>query len=589
MAFSRFVESVLVGAVLGAVLAGCSQPSGERLDEPAQGVRQTPATEPAELVDKAETGEMEKAAELARRQIEEREQASKAELKQRHRLLAAPSVQAFEERSVQPGYVLPGEPQDRENYAHIIDNPIVRVLEQPVSTFSVDVDTGAYSNVRRMLNAGQLPRRDAVRVEELINYFSYAYPVPASTRVPFSITTEMAPTPWNPNTRLLHVGLKGYEVSEQDLPASNLVFLIDVSGSMNSPDKLGLLKNAMRLLVQQLRAEDRVAIVVYAGASGVVLEPTAGDQKARIISALDRLQAGGSTNGGDGIRLAYTLARQSFIEGGINRVLLATDGDFNVGTVDLEALKDMIEERRKSGIGLSTLGFGTGNYNDHLMEQLADVGNGNYAYIDTLKEARKVLVEEMSATLQTIAKDVKIQIEFNPAQVAEYRLIGYENRALRREDFSNDKIDAGEIGAGHTVSALYELALVGGGGERIESLRYGKPDQPNAAHGDEIAFLRLRFKRPDEDTSRLIEQVIGREDVIADVDKTSDRFRFSAAVAAFGQLLRGGDYTGAFTYEDVAALARGARGEDRYGYRGEFLGLVALAGSLSTPTQTRHE
>ncbi|MBW2710159.1 MAG: von Willebrand factor type A domain-containing protein, partial [Deltaproteobacteria bacterium] len=346
----------------------------------------------------------------------------------------------------------PSEPLNRENYNHFDDNQIMLVAEAPVSTFSIDVDTGAYSNIRRMISAGNLPREDAVRVEELINYFSYDYPVPDSSDVPFSLTTEIGITPWNTDTRLLHIGIKGYDVSAKELPASNLVFLVDVSGSMNSPDKLGLLKSALKLLTKQMRSEDRVSIVVYAGASGIVLEPVAGNQTAKIAQALDVLSAGGSTNGAAGIRSAYQLAEQEFIKGGINRVILATDGDFNVGTVNFEALKDLVEEKRKTGISLTTLGFGTGNYNDHLMEQLADAGNGNYSYIDTLNEAQKVLVDEMSSTLNTIAKDVKIQIEFNPAIVAEYRLVGYENRMLKREDFNNDKIDAGEVGAGHTVT-----------------------------------------------------------------------------------------------------------------------------------------
>ncbi len=367
----------------------------------------------------------------------------------------------------------PSEPTDREQYAHQDDNPVKRAAEQPVSTFSIDVDTGSYANVRRFLNEGRLPPRDAVRVEEMLNYFDYDYPLPDSRQPPFRVSTELAPTPWNPKTRLLAIGVKGYDVPKTQLPPANLVFLIDVSGSMEAPDKIGLLKPALKLLVRQLRPEDKVAIAVYAGAAGMVLEPTPGSQKAKIEAALDRLSAGGSTNGGAGIQLAYNLARDGFVKDGVNRVILATDGDFNVGTVNFEALKNLVETQRKSGVALTTLGFGTGNYNDRLMEQLADAGNGNYAYIDTLQEANKTLVEQMSATLLTIAKDVKIQIEFNPALVEEYRLIGYENRVLRREDFSNDAVDAGDIGAGHTVTALYEIALKGSGGGLTEPLRYG--------------------------------------------------------------------------------------------------------------------
>jgi Ca-activated chloride channel family protein len=474
----------------------------------------------------------------------------------------------------------PSTPTNRENYAHFDDNPIKRVSEHPVSTFSIDVDTGAYANVRRMLKSGRLPPHDAVRVEEMINYFSYNYPLPESLSPPFLVTTEIAPTPWNKKTHLLHIGIKGYDIPKDNLPPANLVFLVDVSGSMESPDKLGLVKSALKLLSRQLTAKDKVSLVVYAGAEGLVLEPTPGNQSGKIIAALDRLSAGGSTNGGAGIRLAYAVAKQAFIRDGINRVLLATDGDFNVGTVNHEALINLIEEKRKSGISLTTLGFGTGNYNDRLMEQLADAGNGNYAYIDNINEAQKVLVDEMSSTLNTIAKDVKIQIEFNSAQVAEYRLIGYENRMLKREDFSNDQVDAGEIGAGHTVTALYEIALVGSGGERLENLRYGD-NQTVSGQSDELAFLRLRYKAPDGDTSQLLEWPLMRQDIIKGLDNTSERFRFSAAVAAFGQQLRSGKYLERFSYDEILSLARGARGDDPFGYRAGLIELVNLAKSLS--------
>lgn len=474
------------------------------------------------------------------------------------------------------------EPTDREQYAHQEDNPVKRAAEQPVSTFSIDVDTGSYANVRRFLNEGRLPPHDAVRVEEMINYFDYDYPLPDSRQPPFRVNTELAPTPWNPKTLLLAIGIKGYDVPKTQLPSANLVFLIDVSGSMNSPDKIGLIKSSLKLLTRQLRPQDKVAIAVYAGAAGVVLEPTSGSQKAKIEAALERLSAGGSTNGGAGIQLAYHLARESFIEGSVNRVILATDGDFNVGVVNFEALKNLVEAQRKSGIAFTTLGFGTGNYHDQLMEQLADVGNGNYAYIDTLQEANKALVEQMSATLLTIAKDVKIQIEFNPTVVEEYRLIGYENRILRREDFNNDAVDAGDIGAGHTVTALYEIALKDSGGSLTEPLRYrpSTSKDDGAAHSDEIAFLRLRYKQPDSDSSRLLEWPIRRDQIISPVQETSDRFRFAAAVAGFGQRLRGARYLGDFGYDAVMALASGARGTDPFGYRGEFLSLVRLAQSL---------
>ena len=470
--------------------------------------------------------------------------------------------------------------QDRETYQHLDESAVLRVAEAPVSTFSIDVDTGAYSNLRRFLRSGTLPRQDAVRVEEMINYFDYGYAPPQDRSRPFSVHTELAPTPWNPKTHLLRIGLQGWKATGV-LPPSNLVFLVDVSGSMGSADKLPLVKSSLKLLVNELGPRDSIALAVYAGASGVVLEPTPGDQKAKILSALDRLEAGGSTNGAAGIDLAYALAQRAFLRDGINRVLLATDGDFNVGTVDFEQLKDLVEEKRKSGVALSTLGFGTGNYNDRLMEQLADAGNGNYTYVDGLQEARRALVQMRAATLHTIARDVKIQVEFNPAAVAEYRLIGYENRALKREDFNNDQVDAGEIGAGHSVTALYEIALHGSGGERVQPLRYGASDALEA-NPAELAHLRLRYKLPRAETSLLIEQPIRRGEIRTSLASASESLRFAAAVSAFGQILRGGRYTERYGYQDVLRLARGARGDDATGWKGEFVQMVELAQSLST-------
>jgi Ca-activated chloride channel homolog len=478
-------------------------------------------------------------------------------------------------------------PQERENYAHFDDAGVLRVAEQPVSTFSIDVDTGAYSNVRRWLRNGRLPPQDAVRVEEFINYFDYAYAPPRDRRTPFATHVELAPTPWNARTHLLRIGLQGAQAPlgpQGELPPANLVFLVDVSGSMNSADKLPLVKSSLKLLVNELTARDRISLVIYASGTGVVLEPTPGDRKAKIIAAIDGLAPGGSTAGAAGIELAYAMARQGYIDKGINRVLLATDGDFNVGITDFEQLKNLVERQRASGIALSTLGFGTGNYNEHLMEQLAGVGNGNYSYIDGLAEGRRVLVHARAATLHTIARDVKIQVEFNPAVVAEYRLIGYENRALAREDFANDKVDAGEIGTGHNVTALYEIVLVGSGGERIEPLRYGS--SPKTGGSDEIAHLRLRYKAvdgaPDGDTSKLIERPIRRSELQRELAASSEDFRFAAAVAGFGQLLRGGRYTEAWTWDDVLKLARDARGADAEGWRGEFVQLVQLAQSLQS-------
>ncbi|UXI68681.1 vWA domain-containing protein [Tahibacter amnicola] len=469
-----------------------------------------------------------------------------------------------------------------EKYQDHADNPVLRTAETPVSTFSIDVDTGSYTNVRRMLRAGQLPPADAVRAEEFINYFDYAYAPPATRETPFSVTTELAAAPWNANRKLMLVGIKGYELPAASMPASNLVFLIDTSGSMNDADKLPLLREAFKQMVPNLRAQDRVSIVVYAGSAGLVLPPTRGDQHARIIAALDSLSAGGSTNGGQGIQLAYTTAKQVFIKNGINRVVLATDGDFNVGTTDLEALKTLVTNERKSGVALTTLGFGRGNYNDELSEQLADIGNGNHAYIDNLMEARKVLVEEVGSTLMTIAKDVKIQVEFNPRLVAEYRLIGYENRQLRREDFNNDKIDAGEIGAGHDVTALYELTLVGDADTQIDALRYAAPDaKAEGSKSDELAFVKLRYKQPDADSSQLISRAVKRSDM---AENASERLRFAAAVAAFADSLRGGTHLGQFNLDAVARLADSVRGTDRFGYRAEFVELVQAARSLQ-PTQ----
>jgi Ca-activated chloride channel family protein len=464
-----------------------------------------------------------------------------------------------------------------ENYSEFEDNGIVRTAQNAVSTFSIDVDTGSYSNVRRMLAQGRLPPKDAVRVEEMINYFDYGYAGPADRSQPFAVSTELAPAPWDRKRLLMHVGIQGYAVPVSEIPASNLVLLIDTSGSMSDPNKLPLLKEAFRQMVPQLRAQDRVSIVVYAGSAGLVLPPTPGDRHGEILDALGRLEAGGSTNGGEGIELAYAMAKQGFIEGGVNRIVLATDGDFNVGIYDPRALETRVEQGRESGVALTTLGFGQGNYNDALAEKLADVGNGNHAYIDTLMEARKVLVEEMSSTLLTIASDVKIQVEFNPAQVAEYRLIGYENRALAREDFNNDQVDAGEIGAGHDVTAIYELCLVGMGCESSDPMRYAAPALP-AGKAQELAFLKLRYKQPGNDRSVLMERPVTRRDVKLEA---GENLRFAAAVAAYADLLRGGQNMKGFGWDQVETLARSARGSDPWGYRGEFLQLLAQARSLS--------
>lgn len=470
---------------------------------------------------------------------------------------------------------------DRENYGDIDSNGIIQVARQPVSTLSIDVDTASYANIRRILNEGRLPPGNAVRIEEMINYFDYSDPLPSGREDPFRISTEIAPAPWNPDTQLLRIGLQAWDVARQDLPASNLVFLVDVSGSMNSADKLPLLKKSLLLLSKRMTTQDRVSLVVYAGAAGVALEPTPGNERAKVAQALNELSAGGSTHGSAGIELAYAKAREAYIEGGINRVIVATDGDFNVGTVDHQALLDLVEREREAGIALTMLGFGRGNINDHLMEQLADHGNGNYGYIDSLMEAQKVLVEQIGSTLYTVASDVKLQIEFNPARVAEYRLIGYENRLLAREDFNNDRVDAGELGAGHSIVALYEIAATGSKGRRIDDLRYGNPavvPQPTG-RDHEYAHVKLRYKPNGSRESKLLTTPVTDRDRAA---TGSDDLRFAAAVAAFGQKLRGGEHLGDFTYKAIRGLARDARGEDPDGYRADFLRLVGLADSLSS-------
>jgi Ca-activated chloride channel family protein len=478
--------------------------------------------------------------------------------------------------------------KENEKYPQTIENSVKLVAEKPVSTFSIDVDTASYANIRRLLNQGGLPPHDAVRVEELVNYFSYKYPtVDNKTKQPFSIYTEVAPSPFNAGKHLIHIGIQGENIDRAKRPAANLVFLIDVSGSMNNINKLGLLKNALKMLVKQLDDRDSVAIVVYAGSAGTVLEPTAGGNRHAITSALANLSAGGSTNGDVGIQAAYKLAEKAFVKNGINRVILATDGDFNVGTVDQKALKELIEQKRALGVSLSVLGFGMGNYNDALMQTLAQNGNGNAHYIDTLNEARKVLVVELTATLMTIAKDVKIQVEFNPNHIGEYRLIGYETRALKREDFNNDNVDAGDIGAGHTVTALYEVSFVDAKNKLIDDLRYQDLSQQTinsnreSSKVDELAFLRLRYKLPEQKKSQLIETPILFGSIKKSLSVTSKDFRFSAAVAGFGQILRGDKNLTSMTLNDVIQLAEAAKGDDKYGYRGEFINMVKLSDALT--------
>jgi Ca-activated chloride channel homolog len=470
------------------------------------------------------------------------------------------------------------EPESRDRFQHFEVNPLRSVAEDPVSTFSVDVDTASYSFSRRILNGGTLPQKDAVRVEEMINYFDYAWPAPKSPAVPFQPTVIVSDSPWGSGKRLVHIGIKGYEIARTEAPDSNLVLLLDVSGSMNSPDKLPLAVQSMELLLESLKPTDTVGIVVYAGAAGTVLEPTPVRQKEKILEALRSLSPGGSTAGAEGIERAYQLAQANFRKRGVNRILLATDGDFNVGIDDTEQLKGYVERQREKGVFLSVLGFGQGNYRDELAQALAQNGNGVAAYIDTLKEARKVLVQEATSSLFTIAKDVKLQVEFNPATVAEYRLVGYETRSLKREDFNNDAVDAGDVGSGHAVTAIYEITPVGSRARMVDESRY--PDNRRASGAresrDEYGWLKIRYKLPTETRSRLLEQPIPLETKSIGAELTRE-VQFSTAVAGFGQLLRGGKYTGSLSYEDVIRDAQGAIGEDRFGYRGEFVQLVRKA------------
>lgn len=463
----------------------------------------------------------------------------------------------------------------QDHFPALEQNPLRQADLVPVSTFAIDTDTSSYSFVRRSLMEGLLPPKDAVRVEEMINYFPYDYEGPSDRSQPFKANVTLMQTPWNPDTRLMHIGIRGFSLDGVERPRANLVFLIDTSGSMDEPGKLPLLVNSFRMLLDTLSPNDSIAIVTYAGNAGTVLEPTRASEKSKILAALDALSSGGSTAGAEGIRQAYALAEQNFDAKGVNRIILATDGDFNVGMSNPRELESFVERKRESGIYLSVLGFGRGNYNDELMQALAQNGNGNAAYIDTLNEARKVLVEEASSTLFPIANDVKIQVEFNPAAVSEYRLIGYETRILNREDFNNDRVDAGDIGAGHTVTAIYEVTPKGSKGQLVDPLRY-EIAKSSMKPSDEYAFVKIRYKLPGEAESRLLSEPVTEVDA-----KISTEAGFASAVAAFGQILRGGQYTKSFGYDDVIALANANRGSDEFGYRSEFVNLVRLARSAS--------
>jgi Ca-activated chloride channel family protein len=485
----------------------------------------------------------------------------------------------YSQRELDGPWRVQGEPGNTEAYARIEENRFLGAYSNPLSTFSIDVDAASYTNVRRFLNGGSLPPADAVRLEELVNYFPYHYPDRTGEH-PFAVTTETGPCPWAPEHRLVRIGLQAKRLATRDLPPSNLVLLLDVSGSMQSPDKLPLVKQAFRALVQELRPEDRVAIVVYAGAAGLVLPSTSGADKLAILGAIERLEAGGSTAGGAGLRLAYDVARQNYLPEGNNRLILATDGDFNVGVSSDAEMIRLVETRREEGTFLTVLGFGTGNLKDTKMEQIADKGNGHYAYIDSFREAQKVFVQEFGGTLFTVAKDVKIQVEFNPARVQAYRLLGYENRLLAKEDFADDKKDAGEMGAGHSVTALYEVVPVGATPVDLvtDSLTYQDVSlRPSASKSSDLLTVRLRYKDPKGTKSRLLSTpVVDRERTAA-----SEDMQFASAVAAFALLLRNSDHKGAASFDQVLALARNARGDDPSGYRGEFIGLVEAARTLS--------
>jgi len=479
---------------------------------------------------------------------------------------------------VEPSVVTP---PSRDKFEDFEANPVTAVRETPVSTFSVDVDTASYSFLRASINRGQIPQPSAIRLEEMINYFPYDYAAPSSSREPFKANVTVTQTPWNADTKLMHIGIKGYVPPAAEKPRSNIVLLIDTSGSMNAANKLPLLINSFKLLLNTLDEDDTVSIVTYAGSAGTVLEPTAATEKSKINAALNRLRAGGSTAGAAGLELAYMKAAESFDEDGVNRVIMATDGDFNVGFSSPDEMKRFIEKKRKSGIFLSVLGFGSGNYNDHLMQSLAQNGNGVAAYIDSLSEANKVLADESVSALIPIAKDVKIQVEFNPATIAEYRLVGYETRALKREDFNNDKVDAGDINSGHTVTAIYEMTPVGSKAITVDDLRYASTDddEPAANDSDEFAFIKIRHKLPNADKSTLQTFPIG-PDQERNMRRASEDMRFATAVAAVGQKLRGDTQLDDFSYQDAIKLASGAKGDDEHGYRAEFIQLVRLVDSM---------
>jgi len=554
---NRTIGFLLAGAAAAALLTGCANEAGGSGEDIAAEIKAPPpppppapapvaASEAQAMQGVTVTGRMRSAADYA----------------------AAPP----------PPAMMAPEPEFRDQYEDVDPNPVKLTSEEPVSTFSIDVDTASYANVRRFLKSGVLPPKDAVRIEEMINYFDYTYPQPEAGADPFATYVTLAPSPFAEGRQLMQIGIQGRDIDRDARPAVNLTLLVDVSGSMHSEDKLPLAKQALKLMLEEMDPADTISIVVYAGAAGEVLAPTPVSDKRKIVAALENLQAGGSTAGGEGLRLAYSLAEQGLKEGAVNRVMLLTDGDFNVGITDSEQLEDFVSRKRESGIYLSVLGFGRGNYNDALMQKIAQTGNGTAAYVDTLSEARKVLADDLGGNLFPIADDVKIQVEFNPARIAEYRLIGYETRMLDRADFNNDKVDAGDIGAGASVTAIYDITPVGSDAAQIDPLRYGDAANASDRKSGEYAFVKLRYKPPGEPDSILLTHAVTDADKAGSLEEAPQWVRFATAVAGFGEMLRGGEDLGAgFGWKEIRNLAAGARGEDEFGYRAEFIELTRLA------------
>ena len=560
---------ILASVAATALLAGCTTEVGETDGTVVDAKPSTPPPPPPPPVAESERSLQDVVATGS----------AKASSQEMGRMMPSPVIMA------------PPEPEFRDQYEDVESNPVKLTSEEPVSTFSIDVDTASYANVRRFLKGGTLPPKDAVRIEELINYFDYAYPQPKAGSDPFATQVTMMPSPFNAGRDLIQIGIQGRDIDREARPPINLTLLVDVSGSMHSEDKLPLARQAMKLMLEEMEPTDTVAIVVYAGAAGEVLAPTPVSDKRKIVAALENLRAGGSTAGGEGLRLAYSLAEQGLKKDAVNRVMLLTDGDFNVGISDPEQLEDFVSRKRETGIYLSVLGFGRGNYNDAMMQKISQTGNGTAAYIDTLSEARKVLADDLSGNIFPIADDVKIQVEFNPARISEYRLIGYETRMLERADFNNDKVDAGDIGAGTSVTAIYEVTQTGSEATQIDPLRYGEAAAAGSTQG-EYAFVKLRYKAPGADTSKLLTYAVTDANRVASVDAAPEWARFATAVAGFGEMLKGGEALGTgFGWEAIRKLGSGAKGKDEFGYRAEFIELTRLAetadaqAALNRPSQ----